>query len=314
MSEINEGCAPEGDRSVTGNPQGAPASSRWQRQRLPSWLRQPLSKTASSRRVEKLLRAGGLNTICEEARCPNRNHCYSRGTATFLILGDACTRSCPFCSVAGGPPLPPDPEEPRKLVEAAVAMDLKHVVITSVNRDDLPDQGSGHFVECIDRLREEIEGICVEVLIPDFRGRNVDIDRVLDAGPDILNHNIETVGRLYRSVRPGSRYQRSLDLLQRARKGSEDGKWVKSGLMLGLGEESAEVDELLLDLHRHGVQMITIGQYLQPTPQSLPVIEYIEPAVFDRWQERGIEIGFDLVFAGPFVRSSYMADAQVPLP
>ncbi|HIA27303.1 MAG TPA: lipoyl synthase [Planctomycetes bacterium] len=277
-------------------------------------MRQPLSRTASSRRVQSLLRGGGLNTICEEARCPNRNHCYSRGTATFLILGDVCTRSCPFCSVAGGIPLPPDPEEPRKLIEATVALGLRHVVITSVNRDDLADQGSGHFVECIEGLRAEIDGICVELLIPDFRGRQEDIDRVLDARPDILNHNIETVPSLYRKVRPGARYQRSLDLLERAREKAAEGNWVKSGLMLGLGETESEVDDLLVDLQRHGVQIITIGQYLQPTPESLPVYEYVEPERFERWQERGMEMGFDLVFAGPFVRSSYMADAQVPLP
>ena len=284
----------------------------WTRERLPEWLRMPLERNAAAKKVSKILRDRDLNTICEEARCPNRNHCYSRGTATFLILGDKCTRSCPFCSVAGGPVLPPDPDEPARVIDAVVALGLKHVVITSVNRDDLPDQGSGHFVSVITGLRELLPELTIEVLIPDFRGRSVDMDRVFEAAPHILNHNLETVPRLYVKARPGARYQRSLDLLARARE-REGSMWVKSGVMVGLGETAAELDQTMQDLHAHGCQMLTVGQYLAPSPESLPVIEYVTPERFAEIERRGLEIGFDRVFSGPFVRSSYMADLQVSL-
>ena len=290
----------------------APTSGRWERERLPEWLRMPLERSAASKRVSGILREQKLNTICEEARCPNRNHCYTRGTATFLILGDKCTRACPFCSVAGGPALPPDPEEPARVVEAVVAMGLRHVVITSVNRDDLPDQGSGQFVECIEGLRAALPELTIEVLIPDFRGRTDDMDRVFAAAPHILNHNLETVPRLYRKARPGARYERSLELLQRARENHPD-MWVKSGVMVGLGETAEELDRTMLDLHEYGCQMLTVGQYLAPTADSLPVVEYVHPDRFAEIERRGLEIGFDRVFSGPFVRSSYMADEQVPL-
>ena len=303
-SAATESAAAESPRS------GIPPAP-WRRERLPEWLRLPLDRSAASRRVSAILRDRKLHTICEEARCPNRNHCYSRGTATFLSLGDRCTRSCPFCSVAGGPPLPPDAEEPARLIDAVVALGLRHVVITSVNRDDLPDQGSGHFVACIAGLRERLPELTIEVLIPDFRGRAAEIDRVLAARPDILNHNLETVPRLDRTVRPGARYERSLDLLERAR--SRGGMWVKSGVMVGLGESPEELDRTMLDLHERGCQILTVGQYLAPTPESLPVVEYVPPARFAEIEGRGREIGFDHVFAGPFVRSSYLADTQVPL-
>ena len=297
----------------------AESAIQWERPRLPEWLRMPISRTASGRRTEASLRDGqGLNTICEEARCPNRNHCWSRGTATFLILGDVCTRSCRFCSVKGGVPMPPDPSEPERLITAVETMELHHVVITSVNRDDLPDQGSAQFVACIEGIRERRPQTRIEVLVPDFRGITGDIDRVLDARPDILNHNIETVPSLYRTVRPGAKYQRSLDLLRRSRDFYDslaDGvrRYAKSGLMLGLGETDEEVDELLVDLYRHGTQILTIGQYLAPSVDHLPVIEYVHPDRFSGWERRGREIGFDMVFSGPFVRSSYMADEQVPV-
>ena len=289
------------------------ASKKWERERLPSWLRMPLDRTAASQKVSRLLRKQSLNTICEEAKCPNRNLCYSRGTATFLILGDRCTRSCPFCSVAGGPALPPDPEEPKRLIETVLQLDLKHVVITSVNRDDLADQGSEQFVACIRGLREQMPKITIEVLIPDFRGRNVDIDRVFESSPDILNHNLETVPRLYRKARPGARYQRSLDLLARARSW-KNGMWVKSGVMVGLGETPEELEQTMQDLYDHGCQLLTVGQYLAPTSDSLPVEEYVHPDRFAEIERRGLEIGFERVFSGPFVRSSFMADEQVPLP
>jgi lipoic acid synthetase len=292
-------------------PEPIPAAATWRRERLPEWLRLPLDRTAASRRVSEILRDRRLHTICEEARCPNRNHCYSRGTATFLILGDRCTRSCPFCSVAGGPPLPPDAEEPERLIDAVVALGLRHVVITSVNRDDLPDQGSGQFVRCIEGLRARLPDLTIEVLIPDFRGIEGDIDRVLAARPHILNHNLETVPRLYRRVRPGARYERSLELLARTR--ARGGMWVKSGVMVGLGESADELDGTMQDLHAHGCQILTVGQYLAPSPESLPVVEYVPPARFEEIERRGREIGFDHVFAGPFVRSSYLADTQVPL-
>ncbi len=282
----------------------------WERERLPAWLRQPLSRTASGRHVEETLRRERLHTICEEARCPNRNHCYARGTATFLILGDRCTRACRFCSVKGGPPRPVDADEPARVARAAVALGLRHVVITSVNRDDLPDQGCGQFAECIARIRAAAPDVRVEVLIPDFRGIAADIDRVLDARPDILNHNMETVERLYRRARPGARYRRSLELLARAR--ARGGIWVKSGVMLGLGEEESEVAMLLGDLRDHGCQIVTLGQYLAPSPEHLPVVEFVPPETFEEWERRGRALGFDMVFAGPFVRSSFMADAQVP--
>ena len=293
-------------------PGKATAKPRWERERLPSWLRMPLERSAASRKVSTILREQGLNTICEEAKCPNRNHCYTRGTATFLILGDKCTRACPFCSVAGGPALPPDPEEPARVIEAVVALGLQHVVITSVNRDDLPDQGSTHFVECIEGLREKLPELTIEVLIPDFRGRTDDMDRVFDASPHILNHNLETVPRLYVRARPGAKYQRSLDLLARARERNPE-MWVKSGVMVGLGETAEELEQTMLDLHAHGCQMLTVGQYLAPTADSLPVEEYVTPERFEEIERRGLEIGFDRVFSGPFVRSSYMADVQVPL-
>ncbi|MBA4685124.1 MAG: lipoyl synthase [Planctomycetes bacterium] len=290
---------------------------RWQRKRLPEWLRMPLSKGARSRDTADSLESRSLNTICEEARCPNRNHCWSRGTATFLVMGEKCTRSCPFCSVAGGVPGALDPEEPRKVAEAAQELGLRHVVVTSVNRDDLADQGSQHFVECIAELRKQIEGVKVEVLTPDFRGDSDAIDRIIEARPDVFNHNIETVPSLYKRVRPGARYERSLELLGRvAARENETGQnrmWPKSGLMLGLGETEDEVKSLLEDLHRVGVKIITIGQYLQPEPGSLPVEEYIHPDRFEEWREFGESLGFPMVFSGPFVRSSYMADAQVPL-
>ena len=290
---------------------------RWQRKRLPEWLRMPLSKGARSRDTADSLESRSLNTICEEARCPNRNHCWSRGTATFLVMGEKCTRSCPFCSVAGGVPGALDPEEPRKVAEAAQELGLRHVVVTSVNRDDLADQGSQHFVECIAELRKQIEGVKVEVLTPDFRGDSDAIDRIIEARPDVFNHNIETVPSLYKRVRPGARYERSLELLGRvAARENETGQnrmWLKSGLMLGLGETEDEVKSLLEDLHRVGVKIITIGQYLQPEPGSLPVEEYIHPDRFEEWREFGESLGFPMVFSGPFVRSSYMADAQVPL-
>lgn len=290
---------------------------RWQRKRLPEWLRMPLSKGARSRDTADSLESRSLNTICEEARCPNRNHCWSRGTATFLVMGEKCTRSCPFCSVAGGVPGALDPEEPRKVAEAAQELGLRHVVVTSVNRDDLADQGSQHFVECIAELRKQIEGVKVEVLTPDFRGDSNAIDRIIEARPDVFNHNIETVPSLYKRVRPGARYERSLELLGRvAARENETGQnrmWPKSGLMLGLGETEDEVKSLLEDLYRVGVKIITIGQYLQPEPGSLPVEEYIHPDRFEEWREFGESLGFPMVFSGPFVRSSYMADAQVPL-
>ena len=277
----------------------------------------PLSKGARSRETAASLENRSLNTICEEARCPNRNHCWSRGTATFLVMGEKCTRSCPFCSVAGGVPGALDPEEPRKVAEASKELGLQHVVVTSVNRDDLADQGSHHFVECIHELREQIPGVKVEVLTPDFRGDTDAIDRIIEARPDVFNHNIETVPSLYRKVRPGARYTRSLELLERVAAHAEiDGRskmWPKSGLMLGLGESEAEVESLLEDLHRVGVKIITIGQYLQPEPGSLPVEEYIHPDRFEEWRIFGESLGFPMVFSGPFVRSSYMADAQVPL-
>ncbi|RTZ90753.1 MAG: lipoyl synthase [Bacillota bacterium] len=306
------------DEIEDGNGADQTRASGWQRQRLPGWLKMPLAAGAGGHVTATVLKDRALKTICEEARCPNRNHCWSRGTATFLVLGDRCTRSCPFCSVRGGPVGPPDEDEPLKVAEAALELGLEHVVVTSVNRDDLPDQGSGHFVRCIEEIRRLIAGVKVEVLTPDFRGREVDIDRVIEARPDVFNHNIETVPSLYIKTRPGARYRRSLDLLARVAAAADatpdrHRMWVKSGLMLGLGEQQHEVRSLLEDLYCSGVRIVTIGQYLQPDPTSLPVEEYIHPESFEMWREVGESIGFSMVFSAPFVRSSYMADAQVPL-
>jgi lipoic acid synthetase len=277
---------------------------------LPSWIRRRFPPQEEWERVERLLRSLSLHTVCESARCPNLGECFRRGTATFLILGDTCTRSCRFCAVKKGVPLPPDPEEPRRVAEAARTLNLRHVVVTSVTRDDLPDGGAEHFAKTIQAIRECLPQATVEVLVPDFQGSAEALEVVLAACPDVLNHNVETVPRLYPLVRPQADYARSLELLRRT-KVRYPGILVKSGLMVGLGETQKEVEAVLWDLKEVGCDVVTIGQYLRPTAWHLPVAAYVPPEVFAYYREYALRLGFRGVASGPFVRSSYRAEEFV---
>jgi lipoic acid synthetase len=274
--------------------------------RLPEWLTVRLPKRRPIEEVQELMRSERLVTVCEEARCPNLWECWSKKTATFMIMGDTCTRSCRFCAVKTGRGGPLDPDEPRRLAEAASALGLRHIVVTSVNRDELADGGAAHFAKTIRALREAMPRSIVEVLTPDFLGRKDAIQIVVDARPHVFNHNIETVPRLYRKVRPQARYQRSLDLLRYVKE-SNPGIYTKSGLMTGLGETKDEVVDLMRDLRAHDVDIMTIGQYLKPGKGYLDVVEYIHPDVFAEYKTIGEEMGFTFVASGPFVRSSYNA-------
>jgi lipoic acid synthetase len=278
------------------------------RPRLPAWARKSRTDFESLNRLKRGLRLLNLHTVCESARCPNIHECFHRGAATFLILGERCTRGCGFCSVPKGNPAPLDPAEPANVARMAAEMRLRYVVVTSVNRDDLPDGGSRHFAATVREVRRALPQARVEVLTPDFCGDHDAIARVLDAGPHVFNHNVETVPRLYRRVRPQADYRQSLDVLAFARRYSESAL-VKSGFMLGLGETEEEVHALLRDLRAAGADVVTIGQYLQPTRHNLPVVAYIEPERFDAYRDYGLALGFRMVFSGPLVRSSYMADA-----
>ncbi|MFB1485682.1 MULTISPECIES: lipoyl synthase [unclassified Thiocapsa] len=279
--------------------------------RKPAWIRAKAPVGAGVSRIKALLRKGKLSTVCEEAMCPNLGECFSHGTATFMILGDICTRRCPFCDVAHGRPQPVDPDEPRHLAESIEAMGLRYVVITSVDRDDLRDGGAAHFAACLAAVRERSPAIKLEVLVPDFRGREaLALAQFGGAGvPDVFNHNLETVPRLYREVRPGADYAGSLRLLA-AFKAAHPGAPTKSGLMLGLGETRDEVDETLRDLRAHGCDMLTVGQYLQPSRDHLPVKRYWTPGEFDDLRHFAESIGFSNVASAPMVRSSYHADRQ----
>lgn len=274
--------------------------------RKPPWLRRRLPSGPAYEEVKGLIRGASLHTVCEEAHCPNLWECFSNRTATFLILGDACTRNCRFCAVAHGTPGPPDPEEPSRVAEAAEKMGLRHVVVTSVTRDDLTDGGAAAFAETVKVLRERIPGVSVEILIPDFQGRAADLETVVDARPDVLNHNLETVERLYAEVRPEAGYRRSLELLARVR-GEAPELPVKSGLMLGLGERPEEVRAALQDLLEAGCRMLTLGQYLQPSAAHLSVERFVPPEEFEAWRALALALGFEQVASGPFVRSSYRA-------
>jgi lipoic acid synthetase len=277
-------------------------------QRLPTWIREKKLNLASLREVKSLLRENNLHSVCESLACPNRTECFSRGTATFMILGDVCTRSCGFCNVTTGRPYaPPSVDEPRAVAETARRMGLRHVVVTCVTRDDLADGGARQFAETIRELRVALPEAAVEVLTSDFRGNMESVRIVVNARPDYFNHNVETVPRLYDFVRPGSRFERSLAVLREA-KSTDATITTKSGLMLGLGERREEVVEVLQRLRDSGVEIVTMGQYLQPKREKLDVVEYVHPAVFDEYREIGEELGFRAVFSGPFVRSSYMAD------
>ncbi len=273
---------------------------------LPDWIRSRRLQLGELHEIKTRMRSGGLHTVCEEARCPNRSECFARGTATFLINGRVCTRNCSYCSIAHGRPSALDPDEPRQLVEAVVEMGLEHVVITAVDRDDLPDGGAGGFVECVNLLRELDEPPTVEVLTPDFRGDMACVDRIIDAGPEVYNHNVETVPRLYREVRRSGRYAWALEVLRRV--ADRDSSMLpKSGMMVGLGETHDEVVEVLADLSDTGCRMVTIGQYLRPTPKQVAVVRYWAPEEFVELEKAGAELGLE-VFAGPFVRSSYRAE------
>jgi lipoic acid synthetase len=280
--------------------------------RLPDWARKSRTHFESLNHLKRGLRELKLHTVCEEARCPNIHECFHRGAATFMILGDRCTRGCGFCSVQKLNPrkhdVQLDASEPDNVARMAREMALKYVVITSVNRDDLDDGGSRHFAETVRAVRRELPEARVEVLTPDFCGDLDAVARVLDAGPHVFNHNMETVRRLYARVRPQADYRQSLDVLAFARRHGAADMLTKSGFMAGLGETGEEVRALLADLHASGTDVATIGQYLQPTRRNLPVTEYVRPEVFDEYRDYGLSLGFKMVFSGPLVRSSYMAD------
>jgi lipoic acid synthetase len=280
------------------------------RQAKPEWLKVRAPGSENYLRLKGLMRTLGLHTVCEEANCPNIGECWNHGTATFMILGDTCTRSCGYCNVTHGAPKPPDAHEPGKVASAIHAMELAYVVITSVDRDDLPDCGASHFAQTIAETRRRIASCRIEVLIPDFKGEESSLRVVLDAGPDVLNHNIETVPRLYRTARPGGRYDRALQVLDRSQ-AYAPGIPTKSGLMVGLGEEWAEVVDTLRDLRSAGCQIVTIGQYLRPSLANLPLARYYAPEEFAELKRLALGMGFGHVESGPLVRSSYHAHEQV---
>jgi len=272
-------------------------------QRLPQWMRRPIATDQSYPDVSKLLESLQLNTVCASAKCPNRHECWNRGTATVMILGNTCTRNCRFCNVNTGKPEPVDAGEPARVAEAAKRLNLKHIVITSVTRDDLPDGGAGAFATTIRAVKEAMPEASVEVLTPDFVEH---LDTVLDAGPDVFNHNLETVKRLQAVIRPQASYEKSLATLRKA--AERGGVMVKSGLMLGLGETDEEILQCLIDLYAAGVRLLTLGQYLAPTREHYPVERYLSPEHFDELAAKARQIGFEGVAAGPLVRSSYRAD------
>jgi len=279
--------------------------------RKPEWLRIKLPRSSAKiDAIKSAMRKHDLSSVCEEASCPNLSECFNHGTATFMILGAICTRRCPFCDVAHGRPLPVNAQEPKKLAATIRDMKLKYVVITSVDRDDLRDGGAQHFADCVREIRLEVPQIRIEILVPDFKGR---MDKALDilstAPPDVLNHNLETAPRLYREVRPGAHYRNSLELLRRFKEMHPE-VTTKSGLMMGLGETNDEIIEVLKDLRSHNVEMLTLGQYLQPSKHHLPVVRYVPPAEFDELGDVARELGFTHAASGPMVRSSYHADLQ----
>jgi lipoyl synthase len=279
------------------------------RQPKPNWLKVRAPGSENYLRLKGLMRGLGLHTVCEEANCPNIGECWHHGTATFMILGDTCTRSCGYCNVVHGTPKPADVDEPIKVASAIHTLGLSYVVVTSVDRDDLPDFGASHFARTIRETRARIPACRLEVLIPDFQGDEAALRIVLEAGPDVLNHNIETVPRLYRTARPGGRYPRALDVLRRSRE-IAPGIPTKSGLMVGLGEEWDEVVATLTDLRSAGCQIITMGQYLRPSIANLPMVRYYAPAEFAELKRIALDLGFGHVESGPLVRSSYHAHEQ----
>ncbi len=278
--------------------------------RKPDWIRIRVSASPEVDRIKKLLRKNSLSTVCEEANCPNLSECFSGGTATFMVMGDICTRRCPFCDVGHGKPNPLDENEPRSLAQAIANMQLNYVVITSVDRDDLRDGGAQHFANCILEARALSPNLQIEILTPDFRGRmDVALDILQQTPPDVFNHNLETVPRLYRQARPGANYAWSLELLQKYKTRTPQ-VLTKSGLMVGLGESKEEIIDVLKDMRKHDIDMLTIGQYLQPSKDHLPVARYVEPAEFEEYKTIADELGFTHAACGPLVRSSYHADKQ----
>ena len=283
-----------------------------ERLKKPPWIRAQFPGTPEVFRLKKILRENSLHTVCEEASCPNIGECFGHGTATFMILGDICTRRCPFCDVAHGRPLQPDQNEPNNLAETVRQMQLRYVVVTSVDRDDLRDGGAAHFAECIQAMRELCPSTAIEILTPDFRARmDKALENLATHPPDVFSHNLETVPRLYKKVRPGSDYQHSLDLLARFGYQHPDVE-TKSGLMLGIGESKQEVFDVMKDLREHSVSILTIGQYLQPSKFHLPVSRYVPLEEFEEYEVVGAEMGFSHVASGPMVRSSYRADQHAP--
>jgi lipoic acid synthetase len=274
------------------------------RERIPRWMHRPVRCGHAQRRVEEVLEVEKINTVCVGARCPNRGECFAAGTATFMIMGGVCTRDCRFCAVPAGEVRPLEMGEPEAVARAALALGLRHVVVTSVTRDDLPDGGANHFARTVAAVRNTLPGSTVEVLVPDFEGDWTAVDTIVKASPDVFNHNVETVRSLYSAVRPRAVYDRSLSVLSRA---AEAGLATKSGFMVGLGESESEVEELLRDLRDAGCRMITLGQYLQPAAENLPVERYWEPHEFAEIEKRARRMGFDCVASGPLVRSSYFA-------
>ncbi len=281
-----------------------------ERLRKPQWIRVKSGTGAGYNEVKRLLREQQLHTVCEEASCPNIGECFGKGTASFMILGDVCTRRCPFCDVAHGKPLAPDAEEPAKLARTIAAMRLNYVVITSVDRDDLRDGGAQHFADCLRAIRASSPDTKLEILVPDFRGRlDIALDALASELPDVLNHNLETVPRMYTLARPGADYAHSLKLLKEF-KARFPQVMTKSGLMLGLGETDEEVLQVMRDLRKHDVEMLTLGQYLQPSDGHLPVLRYVTPETFKRFEETAKQMGFSHAACAPMVRSSYFADVQ----
>ena len=276
----------------------------------PEWIRAKLPSGGQFMEIKRILREQKLHTVCEEASCPNIGECFSKGTATFMIMGDICTRRCPFCDVGHGRPNPLDPEEPKHLAETVAALKLKYVVITSVDRDDLRDGGAGHFADCIKAIRELSPSTQIEVLVPDFRGRlDVALEILAATPPDVMNHNLETAPRLYKQARPGADYKHSLELLKRYKALRPDVA-TKSGIMVGLGENDEEVREVMRDMREYNIDMITIGQYLQPTDGHLPVLRYVSPQMFKTFETEALDMGFKHAAVGAMVRSSYHADEQ----
>src|SRR5580700_3336736 len=276
----------------------------------PKWLRAPAPVGENYRELKGLIERLRLHTVCESAACPNVGECWNQRTATFMILGNVCTRRCGFCAVQKGPPMTVDYDEPRRVAEAVETLGLKYAVVTSVNRDDRKDGGAELFALTIEAIRERIPGCKVEVLVPDFQGSHAAMEIVMNAHPDVLNHNIETVPRLYKQVRLGARYDRSLDMLAYAKETCPEIP-VKSGLMLGLGENTAEAEQVMRDLRAHGVDILTLGQYLRPSLKHLPIIRYVPQSEFDEFKRQGYEMGFSHVESGPLVRSSYHASDAV---